>query len=325
MQPVANLQNAIATKTALLVQIDENLAQLKKAFKKDPETIEPATLLVLLKQLKEANAEIEDRLAENKQKWIGTTCGQWSIKVLLVSTVLLSIVSTILGIWLAVLTNSNKTQQRLAIGFTAISGAATISQFSYGYLTRIEDAHDQFQREERFKKHFTQEQDLREERFFNLIASLVQLKNADDPARSKVEFRNCLKSLSEMPDEKLKNIDLPPKPLWVESTTKILKKKNPEDDLTKKLDSGMEKIAKGCHEKRPFTGEQSGHGVIFEPIESPNEAVKAEFAALEDILGCKLPYISLNNKLYSRDGKIFDTIEAAEAHTAPAHTVINLT
>jgi len=128
-----------------------------------------------------------------------------------------------------------------------------------------------------------------------------------------------------MPDEKLKSIDLPPKPLWVESTTKILKKKSPDDELIRKLDAGMDRIAKGSREKHSFVGEQSGHGVIFEPIDGSTEALKAEFTSLEELLGCKLPFISLNNKFYGKNGKVFDTVDEAEANAAPAHTVINLT
>ncbi len=315
MPRAVSLSGSIETRTAIMVEIDKNILAINRAFKERPESVDLSTLKNLLKQLTETNAEIKSRQEElAKRACLSGKCGKWTDRSLIAAVVILSIAASILQVALAVLATDSKKLRWLAIGGALCTSAAGVSSAIQGLVSREVDSADDDEREERF--------------FVRFMNAFEDYRNADDRGRASAEFKNCLKTLSEVPDQELKKLNLPPKPLWVESTAKILKAKDPENDVTRNINGRMEQIAQACLKKptdsQLFKGEQ-GRPVVLEPIGVVNEDITRQFDSLEESLGCKMPFISLNGKFYDRLGNVYTTVEEAEANTKPKdHVAVHI-
>lgn len=308
-----SLSGSIQTRTAIMVEIDNNILAINRAFKERPESVDLSTLKNLLKQLKETNAEIKEKQDElARRKCLAGKCGTWTDRSLMVAVIVFAVAASITQIWIAILATDNKKLQRLAICGAVLTSGVTVGQVIQGLVSREVDSADDDEREERF--------------FVRFMNAFEDYRNAENSEIARKEFKNCVKTLSEVPDTELKQLKLPPKPLWVESTAKMLRRKDPENELTQKINAGMERIAKTCTDKpanpQPFRGEQ-GHPVILEPINLVDEQVKRQFREMEEVLGCKLPFIAFNGKFYDREAHIYDSVEEAEVNTTPKeHTVV---
>lgn len=306
--------SASPTRSTIRTEIKNNVNDINNAFSKGPGQVNLSAINNNIKQLGQTNAENNTKIEKNRS-FLAGKYGTWTIRAVDGFAILFAIGALVTSIWLAIISGGNPTARRLAIAGAVLVTGAGAWQVVQSFVGReVSDAQDEV-RDDQLKTEL-------EQRLFQRFAEAFEQYRNTDRQRARDGYRNCMSELKAVPDEVLTDLKLPPKPMWVESAAVILKEKDPENDLTQRLNSKMETIVKASTDKKtPFSGEQ-GHNVMLEPISRIGDQIQRQFNELEELTGLKLPYISLNGKFYDREGRIFDTVVEAEANTKVKDAIV---